>query len=213
MEDSDTTRTSKTADTDHEILDILARRWSPRAFADRPVEPEKLRHILEAARWAASSYNEQPWRFVVATKENQDEYDRLLNCLIEFNQSWAQTAPVLMLSFYRETFLRNDKPNRCAPHDVGAAAAQLTAQATALDLYVHQMAGIRKDVIRETYDVPDEFEPMAGLAVGYLGDPSKLPEELEQQERAERTRRPLSETVFSSSWGETAEVVQGSQKE
>lgn len=197
----------KRAVTEHDIIDVLAERWSPRAFADRPVEPEKLRQLLEAARWAASSYNEQPWRYIVATKDDVEAYERLLRCLNEFNQKWAKTAPVLMLGFYKTTFSRNGKPNRCAPHDLGAASAQLTAQATALDLYVHQMAGINKEVIRETYDVPSDFEPMAALAVGYLGDPSALPDKLAKREHGERSRRPLHETVFGDGWGETADVI------
>jgi len=208
MSSSRLTAPDKRAVTEHDIIDVLAERWSPRAFADRPVEPEKLRQLFEAARWAASSYNEQPWRYLVATKDSPDAYERLLNCLGEFNQQWAKTAPVLMLGFYKTTFSRNDKPNRCAPHDLGAASAQLTAQATALGLYVHQMAGIRKDVIHETYDVPDGFEPMAALAVGYLGDPDVLPEQLAKRERNERTRRSLTETVFGDDWGEAAEVVE-----
>lgn len=197
----------KRAVTEHDIIDVLAARWSPRAFADRPVEPEKLRQLFEAARWAASSYNEQPWRYIVATKDDPEGYERLLNCLGEFNQQWAETAPVLMLGFYKTTFSRNGKSNRCAPHDLGAASAQLTAQATALDLYVHQMAGIRKDVVQKTYNVPGDFEPMAALAVGYLGDPDVLPEKLAHREHGERSRRPLGKTVFGDDWGETAAWV------
>ncbi len=206
--DNHPTAAIKRADTDHDVLDLIAQRWSPRAFADRPVELEKLRQILEAARWAASSYNEQPWRYLVATKDNPDAYERLLGCLGPRNQKWAQTAPVLMLSFYKAAFSRNGKPNRCAQHDLGAASAQLTMQATALDLYVHQMAGIDRDAIRETYEVPDDFAPMAALAVGYLGDPSRIPETFHKGERSPRTRRPLSETVFGETWGEAAEVME-----
>lgn len=201
------TLSDKRADPDHEVLDVIAERWSPRAFADRPVEPEKLRQVLEAARWAASSYNEQPWRYIVATRDDSEAYERLFQCLTDFNQKWAGTAPVLMLSFYKKTFSRNGKPNRCAAHDLGAASAQLTLQATALDLYVHQMAGIRRDVIRETYDVPDDFAPMAALAVGYLGDPSVLPDDLAEREGKKRKRRPLHKTVFEDTWGETTELL------
>jgi len=200
---------SKIADPSHEVLALVAERWSPRAFADRPVEPEKIRQILEAARWAASSYNEQPWRYLVATKDDPETYERLLGCLNAGNQEWAQTAPVLMLSFYKQSFSHNDTPpNRCAEHDVGAASAQLTMQATALDLYVHQMAGINRDAIRDTYEVPDDFAPMAALAVGYLGDPSRIPEKFHDGEHAKRTRRPLDETVFSATWGDTAALVE-----
>ena len=198
----------KAATPAHDILDVFSRRWSPRAFADRRVEPEKIRRMLEAARWTMSSYNEQPWRYVVASRHEEPEaYDRLLRCLSDGNQSWAEHAPVLMMSFYKTTFSGNDRQNRCAPHDVGAASAALTFQATAMDLYVHQMAGIEKDVARETYDVPDDFEPMAGLAVGYLGDPSMLSEKQEKSERAERSRKSLDEFVFGDGWGTTAGIV------
>ena len=201
-------RDVKTADPDHDILDLFARRWSPRAFADRPVEPEKLRRMLEAARWTMSSYNEQPWRYVAAPRhEDPDAYERLLHCLAEGNQSWAANAPVLMLAFYKKTFSGRDRENRCAPHDLGAASAALTFQATEMDLYVHQMAGIQKDVIRETYDVPSDFEPMAGLAVGYLGDPAMLDEQMQSAERASRSRTPLDAIVFGDNWAEPSDIV------
>jgi nitroreductase len=210
METLPLTRPQKIADPDHEILDVFAQRWSPRAFADRPVEPEKIRRMLEAARWTMSSYNEQPWRYLMASRhEDPEAYERLHHCLTEGNRSWARHAPVLMLSFYKTTFSRNDRPNRCAPHDVGAASAALTFQATAMDLYVHQMAGIQKDVIHETYDVPDDFEPMAGLAVGYLGDPAMLSEGKQKSERSPRSRKTLGEFVFGEEWGTSAELVSG----
>lgn len=200
---------SKIADVDHDILDLFRTRWSPRAFADRPVEPGKLRRMLEAARWTMSSYNEQPWRYLVARKEDGAAYEKLLRCLTEGNQEWAHLAPVLMLSFYRTTFARNDRTNRCAKHDLGAASTALTIQARAMDLYVHQMAGIQRDVVRETYDVPDDVEPMVGLAVGYLGDPSDLPERRQASERKSRSRMPLSDFVFEERWGQTASLVEG----
>lgn len=195
---------SKIADVDHDILDLFRTRWSPRSFADRPVEPEKIRRMLEAARWMMSSYNEQPWRYVVATKEDPSAYEDLLGCLTDGNQEWAHLAPVLMMSFYKTTFSRNDRPNRCAKHDLGAASAALTIQARAMGLYVHQMAGIHKDTARETYDVPDDMEPMAGLAVGYLGDPERLPERRQGAERSPRSRKSLSEFVFEGTWERSA---------
>ena len=200
---------AKAATPDHEILDVLGRRWSPRAFADRPVEAEKLRRVLEAMRWAPSSYNEQPWRFIFATKADPEAYERLLHCLNENNQKWASTAPVLMLSLAKKTFSSREKPNRHAWHDVGLAVGNGLVQATALGLYAHQMAGILPEKIRETYAVPDDFEPVAGLALGYLGEPETLPEELQEKERAPRSRRPLDETVFGGAWGRTADVVEG----
>lgn len=201
-------RNRKVATPEHDILDVFAERWSPRAFADRRVEPEKIRRMLEAARWTMSSYNEQPWRYVVASRhEDPAAYERLLHCLNEFNQQWAQNAPVLMMSFYKKTFSKNDRSNRCAPHDIGAASAALTFQATAMDLYVHQMAGIEKDVARRTYDVPDDYEPMTGLAVGYLGDPEMLSEKQQKSERAERSRKSLDEFVFGDTWDAPTALV------
>ena len=122
----------KPADTKHPIHNLLRRRWSPRAFSGRMVEANQLCSVLEAARWAPSSYNEQPWRFIVATKENPVEFDRLLSCLVEGNALWAQQAPVLMLSVAKLSFEKNDKANRHAIHDVGLAVENLVIQATVL---------------------------------------------------------------------------------
>jgi nitroreductase len=211
-QDKTAVQARKTATPDHDILDVFAERWSPRAFADRPVEPGKIRRMLEAARWTMSSYNEQPWRYVVASRhENPDSYERLLGCLSEGNQSWAENAPVLMMSFYKTTFSGNERPNRCAPHDTGAASAALTFQATEMNLYVHQMAGIQKDVARDTYDVPDDVEPMAGLAVGYLGDPDVLDEGKKDAETSPRSRKPLDAFVFGDDWDVPAALVNGDE--
>lgn len=201
---------SRTAPTDHPILPVLADRWSPRAFADKPVEKEKLQQLFEAARWSASSYNEQPWRFIVAAKDGSEdggaEYIKALSCLVEFNQSWAKTAPVLILALVSKKFIRNQKPNGCAEHDLGLAMSNLSAQATHLGLHLHQMAGIEKDKVRETYNVPEDFEPMTGTAVGYLGDPERIPEQMRPMENAPRIRKPLSETVFSGDWEKPADL-------
>jgi nitroreductase len=198
----------KTATPDHDIDEVFRRRWSPRAFADRPVEVEKLQRMLEAARWTMSSYNEQPWRYVVAEKHRDpDTYQKVLSGLTEGNRTWAKNAPVLMLSFHKETFSHNGRPNRCGPHDVGAASAALTFQATKMDLYVHQMAGIRKDEIRRAFDVPGDFEPMAGLAVGYLGDPEMLGETHRASEQSPRSRKPMADFVFGDTWDEPADLA------
>lgn len=188
-------------DAAHPIHDLLARRWSPRAFADRPVERDKLLSLLEGARWAPSSNNEQPWHFIVATKDDPEGFARLLDCLVEKNQSWAKAAPVLMMSVASTVFSRNGKPNRHALHDVGQAVADLTVQATALGLYVHQMAGFSVDKARETYGVPATAEPVAAIAVGYLGDPGTLPPDLREREGVLSTRKPIEEFVFTGAWG------------
>jgi len=199
----------KLAETQYPIHDLLRRRWSPRAFSDRRVEPDKLRSLWEAARWSPSSYNEQPWSFIVATKEDEAEYARLLSCLVEGNIEWAQHAPVLMVSVARLSFEEDGKPNRHAFHDVGQAVANLIVQATALGLVVHQMAGIFPDKIRKLYGIPEGYEAVAGIALGYPGAPEILPERLRQRELAPRSRKPIQDFVFSGRWGRPSPIVTG----
>ena len=197
----------KPANTDYPIEEILKRRWSPRAFSDRVVEPEKLQSLFEAARWAPSSFNEQPWSFIVATKQKQEEHARLLSCLVEGNQRWARLAPVLMVSVAKLDFEKTGKPNRHAFHDVGLAMGNMLVQATALGLVVHQMAGFFPERVREIYGVPDGFEPVAAIAIGYAGDVEVLPEPLREREFSERTRKPVSSFVFQGKWGEVSPIV------
>src|SRR6478736_8908287 len=141
----------KLAPADHPIEEILKRRWSPRAFSNRMVGPDKLLSLFEAARWAASSFNEQPWSFILTTKEKPEEHAALLSCLMEKNQQWAHLAPVLMVSVAKLNFAKNGKPNRHAFHDVGLAMGTMLVQATALGLFVHQMAGFSVDKVREAF--------------------------------------------------------------
>jgi nitroreductase len=197
----------KVAETSYPIEELLKRRWSPRAFSERPVEPEKLLRLWEAARWSASCANEQPWYFIVATKEDEAEYARLLSCLRENNQQWARHAPVLMVSVAKLAFDANGQPNRYAFHDVGLAVANLITQATALGLYVHQMAGFYPERVRDLYGVPDGFEPVAGIVLGYPGDPTRLPEDLQQRELAPRTRKPIESFVFERAWGQISPLA------
>ena len=199
----------KPADTRYPIHDLLRQRWSPRAFSDRPVEADKLRSLLEAARWAPSSNNAQPWHFLVATKEDQAAHGRLVGCLMEGNIPWAQRAPVLMVSVARLSFEDDGTPNRHAFHDVGQAVTNLTLQATALGLFVHQMAGFYPDKVRAFYGIPKEFEPVAAIALGYPGDPEGLSEKYRSREAAPRTRKPLTEFVFSERWEHISPVVSG----
>ena len=199
----------KPAETQYPIHDLLRRRWSPRAFSDRRVDPAIMRSLLEAARWAPSSYNEQPWSFIVATKDDPVEFGRLLSCLVEGNIQWAQHAPVLMASVARLSFEDDGKPNRHAFHDVGLAVANLIVQATALGLVVHQMAGILPDKIRKLYGIPEGYEAVAGIALGYPGDPEILPERLRQRELAPRSRKPIQDFVFAGRWGRPSPIVTG----
>lgn len=194
-------------DAQYMAHDLIRGRWSPRAFSDRTVEYDKLRIILEASRWAASSYNEQPWSFIIATKDQPAEYSDLFSCLVEFNQSWAKSAPVLILSVAKLHFDSNGKENHHAFHDVGAASCNLAIQAIALDLFVHQMAGFDSAKARSLFDIPEGYEPVAMMAIGYLGDPQILPESLREQELAPRIRKPLTQSVFSGKWNQPSDLV------
>lgn len=194
----------KPADTQVPIHDLIRNRWSPRAFDSRPVEPEKLCSLFEAARWAASSSNAQPWSFIVAAKDDPSNFTRILDCFVEFNQGWAKNAPVLALSVAALKFAHNQEPNRHAFHDVGQAAANLALQATALGLEVHQMAGILPDKARELFAIPEGYEAVAGIALGYPGDPTSLPEPLRKREEEPRSRKALDSFVFTGTWGNTA---------
>ncbi|MCG8417419.1 MAG: nitroreductase family protein [Proteobacteria bacterium] len=193
----------KPAITDYPIHDLIARRWSPRSFDARPLSDEQVRTLLEAARWAPSCFNEQPWRYLVAGREQKDAFDTMLGCLAEMNQQWAKNAAVLMISVAATQFARNGKPNRHAFHDVGLASAQLTLQATAMDLAVHQMAGFDRDRARQVYAIPDEYEPVAALAIGYPGEPAALPETFRERELAKRSRKSPAQIAYADTWGES----------
>jgi nitroreductase len=199
--------THKHAVPDHPIHELIARRWSPYAFAERPVSDEDLRSLFEAARWAASSYNEQPWSYIVATKANPAEHERLLSCLVEGNQAWAKAAPVLALGCTNLHFVRNGKPNAAAVHDLGLASATLTLEATARGLFVHQMIGILPDKARELYRVPEGVQPLTGLAIGYAADPAILAEVYRQRDLAPRQRKALAEFVFGGEWGTASKLT------
>jgi nitroreductase len=195
------TPTNKTAVTRYPVHPFIRDRWSPRAFAARPVDRETLGSLLEAARWAASCANEQPWSFIVARKEDGVAFEQILRCLVPGNQPWAQSAPVLMISLARTTFAGNGKPNRHALHDVGAATAQLTLQATALGLFVHPMAGVDRDCVRAEFELPEDIEVVTAIAVGWPGDPETLPEKLREREKAPRERKSLDAMVLGG-WGQ-----------
>ncbi|WP_447963995.1 nitroreductase family protein [Nitrospira sp. Ecomares 2.1] len=197
----------KPADVQFHIHDLLGRRWSPRAFADQPVEREKIQRLLEAARWASSCFNEQPWVFILATIEHPENHQKLLSCLVEGNQIWAKRAPLLLLTVAKLHFDHNGEVNRHAYHDIGLAVGNLVMQATAMDLSVHQMAGILPDAIRERYALPAGYEAVTGIAIGYQGDASTLPDGLCERELAPRSRKPLREFVFSETWGQTPEYL------
>jgi nitroreductase len=191
----------KPAPADHPIHEIVRDRWSPRAFGDRSIPSSELATILEAARWAPSAFNDQPWYFMVATRDDPEEFARMLECLVEANRIWAKDAAVLAISVARTSYAHNGSPYRHAYYDTGQAVAAMTLQATALGIRAHQMAGFDVDRTRETYAIPDGYDPVTAIAFGFPGDAGTLPEKLRQAETAERTRRPLPETVFRDRWG------------
>ena len=197
----------KPAQTDYPIEEILKRRWSPRAFSDRMVESEKLQSLFEAARWAPSSFNEQPWSFIVARKQKPEEHARMLSCLVEKNQQWARLAPVLMVSVAKLKFAKTGKPNRHAFHDVGLAMGNMLVEATALGLCVHQMAGLFPEKVREIYGVPEGFEPVAAIALGYAAEVDVLPDTFREQELGPRTRKPIGSFVFQGNWEKQSPIV------
>jgi nitroreductase len=197
----------KPADAQHPIHDLFKRRWSPRAFSDQPVEAEKLRILFEAARWAPSSNNEQPWRFIVANKDNETEWNRLFACLVEGNRTWAYRAPVLILSVASLNFEDDSTPNRHAFHDTGMAVENLVLQTTALGLAAHQMAGFDVEKARADLKIPSGYEPMAMIAVGYPGDPAQLSDRLRAREAQPRVRKPLTEFVYSATWEQPSPLL------
>lgn len=191
----------KPADAQYPIHDLIKRRWSPRAFSDQPIEAEKLHMLFEAARWAPSSNNEQPWRFIFANKDYELEWNRLLSCLVEANRKWAHRAPVLILSVASLNFEEDSTPNRHAFHDTGMAVENLVLQATALGLSAHQMAGFDVEKARADLKIPSGYEPVAMIAVGYPGDLASLSDRLRERELRPRSRRPLSDWTFAGQWG------------
>ena len=190
---------SKRAQTDIPILDIIADRWSPYGFDPKSLPLAELRSLFEAARWAPSAYNEQPWRYLVALRQDDEAFETMLSCLVEPNQAWAKDASALALGLAASAFARNGNPNGTALHDLGLASAHLTFEATSRGLAVHQMSGILPDRAREVYEVPDDFQIVTALAIGTAG-PVEGP--LADRDRAERSRRPLSETLFQGKFGQ-----------
>jgi nitroreductase len=197
----------KPAETQAPVHELIRERWSPLSFSDRPLEPQRIVSLLEAARWAPSSYNGQPWSYLIATKDQPEEFERLASCLVDGN-SWAKQAPLLILAVAATNFTHNGQPNRHAFHDVGLANENLVLQATSMGLVVHQMAGFQSDKARQLYGIPDGQVPLTMLAVGYAGETGDLPEALRKREALPRSRKPLKEQVFAGKWGQPASVLQ-----
>ncbi len=194
---------SKPAQTSQPLHSLIQNRWSPRAFdPDQPVSEPALIAVLEAARWAPSCMNEQPWRFVACDRQRQAEaWSELLACLAEKNREWAQHAPVLILAAAQEHFAQNGKPNRWAAYDLGAASMSIVLQAAAEGLVAHQMGGFDPERAKQKFGLPEGFAPYAVIVIGFQADPETLSEEFKQRELAERSRADLVERVGFGAWG------------
>jgi nitroreductase len=182
--------------SDYPLHQLIGDRWSPRAFADTPVTQETALTLLEAARWAASANNEQPWRFAYATRDQADAFRRIFDCLVDRNRTWAVAVPLLVMTFVATRFTKTGEQNPWVRHDLGLAVGNLTMQASTMKLYVHSMAGFSIDKAREAFALPPEIEPVTVIAVGYLGDPAQLPEPLATREGAAQERKTLAELLL-----------------
>jgi len=191
----------KPAPVDHPVHDLIRERFSPRAFSPRPFDDKTLASLLEAARWAPSSFNEQPWYFVIARRDDEEAFARMLSCLKPANQTWAQSAAVLMLAVARLSFARNGQPNRHAVHDVGIACAHLAIQATAMGLGVHMMAGFDAAKARESLAIPEGMEPVSAIAIGHPASLEELTPEGRERAARPRERKALNDFVWTGTWG------------
>lgn len=192
----------KNASTDHPVHEVIAARWSPyKFFPDRLIPREDLLSLLEAARWAPSSYNEQPWRFIIAPKEQKEEFEKLLSCLVKANQDWAKNSSVLMLGITHLTFDRNGKENKAAMHDLGAAVSHLSFEATIRGISVHQMIGIEPQKAKKIYSIPEEYEVLIAFALGYPDLNESAKDSLAIKDKTPRARKTISEVVFYKEWG------------
>jgi nitroreductase len=194
------TSKQKSAAFESPVLEVIQQRRSRRAYVEQPVEQEKINSLFEAARWAPSSVNEQPWIYLYATKDQTALYPKIFDALNESNKIWAQHAPLLVLSLIRKTHSRNDMPNLSARYDLGAANALLSLQAAHFGLNVHQMGGFHTDTLKQNLNIPDLYEPVVIMAIGYPGDVQLLPEHLKVRELAPRERYLRQEFVMNESF-------------
>ena len=187
-------------DFESPVLETIQKRRSRRAYANKPVEQEKIQSLFEAARWAPSSVNEQPWTYIYATKDQVELWKKLFDTLNDSNKTWAGNAPLLILSLARKNFSRNNQPNGSAKYDLGGANAFLSLQATHLGLNVHQMGGYDRQRAKDVLNISDAYEFGAMMAIGYPGDPETLPENLKQREAAPRERYVQHEFALNKSF-------------
>ena len=198
MQDDD-----RSAATRVPIHELLARRWSPRAYdVNRTVSREQLAALLEAARWAPSCNGDEPWRYLIFERRRDPEgWQKAFDCLSDSNKKWVRNVPVLLLSCAGSTFEHSGKPNRYGQHDTGAASVCLALQGAAMGLAVHQMGGYDAQKARAAFQIPDAYTPMAMIAVGYQASPDVLDEETKAKELRPRSRKPLETHFFEGGWG------------
>jgi nitroreductase len=195
----------KKIDTQEKINDLLAKRWSCRAFdANQPVSHEHIISLLEAARWAPSCFGEEPWRYIVCNKtKNENAWNNAFACLSEGNQSWAVNAPILILVLTNTLFSHNEQANRWAEYDTGAASMSICVQATSLGLMVHQMGGYDGKRAAELFSIPEQYKSMAMMSVGYQLAEDDISAEVMERESSERQRNPLDDQFFDGEWGKS----------
>ncbi|QJX47354.1 nitroreductase family protein [Hymenobacter taeanensis] len=186
----------KDATTVYPVQENIRKRWSPRSFANKPVDQEILNQVFEAASWAASAMNEQPWRYIYAHRSDEETFQKLVDCLLPGNQPWAKNAPVLILSLAK-THYDNGTPNGAALHDVGMANANLITEATALDLYGHFMGGFDRAKTTEVFQLPEGLQPVVIIALGYMGEAELLEEPFLSREKAPRARKHHADIAFN----------------
>ena len=182
------------------VLDVIKKRRSRRAYDQRLIESEKIRSLFEAARWAPSSMNDQPWKYIYATKDQPEFWNKIFQTLNDGNKAWVKDAPLLVVSLARKNFTLNNLPNVAAKYDLGGANAFLSLQATELGLNVHQMGGYHPQMLRENLNIPEAYEPGVIMAIGYPGDPNSLSENLKKRELAPRMRLVRDEFVMNKSF-------------
>jgi nitroreductase len=194
------------------ILEIIQERWSPYSFSSTPVEEFKLKAMMEAAGCAPSCNNDQPWMFVLATQQDKEVFDDFLGFLVEGNRIWAKYAYALIISMARTKFSYNGMPNRYAFHDTGMAVSNMLLQALTMDVFVHQMGGYSVDKVKKYFNLNDEIEPVAMMAVGYIGDGVSLSPELLKRDEKRRPRKSINDYAFRNTLSDPAFRITDSHK-
>ena len=191
---------TKVAITKFHVNELIRNRWSPRAFSGEKISTEIMMSLFEAASWAPSSRNEQPWRFIYGIKNEGLNYNKIYDTLVLWNQEWAKSAPLLVLTVAKLDSEFHNRENTFALYDLGQSVANLALQATSLNLYCHQMGGFDEEKAKETFQLPPHYNAVSVIAIGYLGDPNILPEDMKELELKARTRYDLDKIIFNQNF-------------